>query len=355
MRRVIALVLALLAGSAFAQGAGPLFGPKKPPLYKEQELDRRFKFSKVHTMLKSGNVPGIPCLQLTGALLVALGELAPYLHKRDENFVLDPSLLQSFSAQMDSPRFPGTMYLSAMVRRVLIDGKMPREWLTTAASINQSVQIIDIARLRYLADGVRHVDSAYFTFDVFLKRFNTEVGSATSASATTASMGFRDNYLDREVAWGALTLVDVGPESRAPIKGKRGTMMVEAGGIVAHLKWKEPGEEPFNFQMKGMQGVGALFGETKKFESLITARLVDNQYVDIYSIPKGSRVLVKGRLFEINGDLTKVILRDAFIFQDRDWSQGAMLADPNVMLRCPAAINDVTGSGTYQPGGFGQH
>jgi hypothetical protein len=229
---------------------------------------------------------------------------------------------------------------------------MPREWLTTAASVNQTVQIIDIARLRYLADGVRHVDSAYFTFETFLKRYQTEVGAATSASSGTAGMAFRDTYLDREVAWGGLTLVDVGPEARAPIKGKKGTMMVEAGGIVAHLKWREPGEEPFDLEK--LKGVADMFGHTKKFESLITARLVDSQYVDIYSIPKGSRVLVKGRLFEINGDLSKVVIRDAILFQDRDWSQGAVLADPSVMLRCPAAINDMTGTGSYQPGGFGQ-
>src|SRR3954468_10873592 len=106
MRRA-ALLLALLSGSALAQVGAGLFGGAKPPLFREQELDRRFKFSKVNKMLMGGQVEGMPCLQLTGALFVALGEIAPYLHKKDEKFYLDPTLGQSFSMQMDSQRFPG--------------------------------------------------------------------------------------------------------------------------------------------------------------------------------------------------------------------------------------------------------
>lgn len=365
MRRAIALfaLAALtLSGGASAQIGAGLFGGSKPPLFKEQELDRRFKFSKVNRMLQSGDVEGTPCLQLVGALFVALGEIAPYLHKRDEKFYLDPMLGQSFSMQMDSQRFPGSVFLVAMVRRILIDGRMPREWLVTAANVNQVVGIIDMAKLKSLADGVRFIDSAYFSYDVLRQRRQAEVGAATSAAAGTAAMAFRDAYLDREVTWGGLQLIDVGPEKRAPVKSRRGApaLMVEQGAIVAHLKWTEPAAAQDMFgpdpaaKMGNMPGL-SVFGAPKRASATITAKLVDQQYADIYSLPKGSRVMVKGRLFEMTNDVSQVVIKDALLFQDRDWSRGAVLADPGVMLACPAAVNDVTGVvGAYQPGGFGQ-
>jgi len=105
------------------------------------------------------------------------------------------------------------------------------------------------------------------------------------------------------------------------------------------------------------KGVMSLFGSQKRAKAVITARLLDQQYTDLYALPKGGRVMVKGRLFEMNNDVSQVVIKDALLFVDRDWSQGAILADPNVMLTCPAAVNDVTGAapGAYQPGGFGQH
>lgn len=366
MRRA-ALLLSLLSSTAFAQVGAGLFGGSKPPLFREQELDRRFKFSKVNRMLMGGEVQGNPCLQLTGALFVTLGEIAPYLHKKDEKFYLDPGLGQSFSMQMDSQRFPGSVYLLAMVRRVLIDGRMPREWLVTAAQVNQTVGIIDMAKLKYLADGVQHIDSAYFSYEMLRQRLHDEVGAATTAAAGTAGMAFRDTYLDRQVTWGGLQVMDVGAERRAPIKGRKNgpAMMVEQGGIVAHLQWTEPAPDnpflmapaPSGNVPKGMPGgVASLFGPTKRAKAIITARLLDQQYTDLYALPKGGRVMVKGRLFEMNNDVSQVVIKDALLFVDRDWSKGAILADPNVMLTCPAAVNDVTGTaGTYQPGGFGQH
>jgi len=68
---------------------------------------------------------------------------------------------------------------------------------------------------------------------------------------------------------------------------------------------------------------------------------------------------INGRIHTMdpqNRVVSQIVIRDAVLFQDRDWSQGAILADPGTMLMCPAAVNDVTGSaGVYQPGGFGQH
>jgi hypothetical protein len=349
----------LLSGSASAQIGAGLFGGSKPPLFREEELDRRFKYSKVNKMLMSGNVEGTPCLQLAGSLFVTLAEIAPYLHKKDEKFYLDPMLGQSFAMQMDSQRFPGSVYLLAMVRRVLIDGRMPREWLTAALKVNEVVQIIDIAKLKYLTDGVRHIDNAFFSFDVLRQRRATEVGAATSAAAGTAAMAFRDVYVDRQVTWGGLQLIDVGPERRTPLKGKRGPLLVEQGGVVAHLLWTEPGPNQPDLAMPGasnMPSVTAIFAPPKRVTAVITARLLEPQYADLYSLPRGSRVMVKGRLFEMSNDLSQIVLRDSYLFMDRDWSQGAVLADPGTMLQCAAAVNDVTGTaGAFQPGGFGQH
>jgi len=364
MRRA-ALLFALLSSTALAQVGAGLFGGSKPPLFREQELDRRFKFSKVNRLLMSGQVEGNPCLQLTGALFVSLGEIAPYLHKRDEKFYLDPALGQSFSMQMDSQRFPGSVYLLAMVRRVLIDGRMPREWLVTAAQVNQTVGIIDMAKLKYLTDGVQHIDSAYFSYEMLRQRLHDEVGAATTAAAGTAGMAFRDTYLDRQVTWGGLQVMDVGAERRAPIKGRKNgpAMMVEQGGIVAHLQWQEPvpdnplfGPDPVKLPKMPGNMSSSIFGQQKRAKAVITARLLDQQYTDIYALPKGGRVMVKGRLFEMTNDVSQIVIKDALLFSDRDWSKGAILADPNVMLMCPAAVNDVTGTaGAYQPGAFGQH
>ena len=46
-------------------------------------------------------------------------------------------------------------------------------------------------------------------------------------------------------------------------------------------------------------------------------------------------------------------MRDALLFQDRDWSQNAALADPNAVAACPVAFNELTGMAPIQPGGFG--
>ena len=45
--------------------------------------------------------------------------------------------------------------------------------------------------------------------------------------------------------------------------------------------------------------------------------------------------------------------RDALIFEDRDFSRGVYLGDPNAVAACPLAINELTGVAPVQPGGFG--
>ena len=86
----------------------------------------------------------------------------------------------------------------------------------------------------------------------------------------------------------------------------------------------------------------------------ITARLADKQFVNLDQVPKGTRMLVRRRLWEYKKGITDVEVRDALLFQDRDWSQGALLADPNATAACPVAFNELTGMAPSQPGGFGQ-
>ena len=86
----------------------------------------------------------------------------------------------------------------------------------------------------------------------------------------------------------------------------------------------------------------------------ITARLAPQQYLDLSRIPKGTRLMVRGRFWGFKKALQDVELRDALIFQDRDWTQGATLVDPNAVARCPLAVNDLTGAAPQQPGAFGQ-
>jgi hypothetical protein len=86
----------------------------------------------------------------------------------------------------------------------------------------------------------------------------------------------------------------------------------------------------------------------------VTARLQDKQYLDLSRVPKGSRMLVRGRLWDFKKAVTEVELRDVLLFQDRDWAQGALLANPEVISACPFAVNELTGAAPSQPGGFGQ-
>jgi len=327
---------------AFAQ-ADVFFGTGKPPGYTELDLDRRFAKSRVAQGLSKGT-DQLECVQLLGGLLTVLAETAPTLHKRDENFYLDPTLVQALNLQLTTPQFPGNAYLSLMVRRVLIDGKLPSEWLRVAQSLNAQVRIIDLAKLQFLADGVQPVDSFFFTFAALRDRYEIEVKRANSTARDTALLAFRDAYLDRNVAWGGLTLIDIAPPKKK--KGKK-ARAEEEDVLIARLQYVEP-------QSQSDSLMPAILGQTKKAKPIIVeARLAPDQYVDLTRLPKGTRLLVRGRFWEMQDDLGVLELRNALLFEDRDWSRGTVLADPAAIARCPMALNDLTGVAPVQPGGFG--
>lgn len=354
------LALLLLGTPAFAQD---FFGSGKPPLFKEEDLDRRFARSRIGRMMNDGT-ENTDCLQVIGALFTVLSEVAPSLHKRDETFSVDPVLLQALQLQVTNPRFPGAAYLTAMVRRVQLDRKLPDAWLQTAAKINDRVQIIDVSKLAFLNDGLQLIDSYAFTLDALRAQHELQVKRATTMS-TTSDREFRDRFLDREIAWNKLRLLDIVPETRScpkssfnPKKKNRVTSRRLSAGtsFVACLEPIPPKQDDdvmkFNVSMAKVLGA-----KPKPPSVLIRAKLADKQYIDLEKLPEGAPVLVRGRFWDMNKAVTDLEVREALLFVDRDWSQGAVLADPNAVARCPAAINELTGtaSGVMQPGGFGRH
>jgi hypothetical protein len=346
LKRLAFTLFALLwSAPAWAQ-KGLFFADGNPVVFREEEADRRFKKTRIYKALNEGtNDPN--CVQLLGGLLTALGEAAPFLHRRDANFSVDPYVLGAVQSQLSVNGFPAGNYLNAMVRRVLIDKKMPDGWMVTAERINPVVRIIDLAKLKYMNEGTKPIDSFYFTLGALRDRWDLEVLKANSLVRTDVAEEFRDSYLDRDVAWGGATLIDFKleealPETPAPGKKKK----YVPDHMIAYLEWTPPA--PSSEKM-------VVFAHTPGAEKpiRITAELHPRQYLQLASVPKGKRLLVKGRFWEMNKAISAIEMRDVLLFEDRDWSRGILLADPNAVAACPLLVNELTGVAPIQPGGFG--
>ncbi|WP_257456301.1 hypothetical protein [Archangium lipolyticum] len=344
---LLALVLGLFSLPAAAQPEVFFGAGNDVPNIKEEDFDRRFLKTGLYKALAQGtNDPG--CTQLLGGLLTLLGETAPMLHKRDENFYLDPMLVQALNTQLSTQRFQGSAYMVAMVRRVLIDHKLPPDWMKTASTLGPVVGIIDVGKLRFLSEGLQPIDSFFLTLPALRERYEIEVRRANATAAGSAEKLFRENYLDRQVAFGNLELIDVRIEKpkKKPKKRKGEPVEEEPPTAVARMVWYPPDPNAGQLNIYGTP--------TKPPMVNITARLAQQQYLDLSRIPKGTRLMVRGRFWAFKKAVDDVELRDALIFQDRDWSQGAILADPNAVARCPFATNDLMGAAPVQPGAFGQ-
>ena len=344
MRRTSFVLCLALALPAFAQKE-VLFRPgKEDLLFKEQDVDRRFKKSKLGKALYTGT-DDPNCLQLIGGLFTALAEIGPYFHRRDENFTLDPVLLEAVQTQLSTQAFPAAPVLLSMVRRVLIDKKVPDEWLALATAINPQVRIIDLGKLKMLNEGIKQVDSFLFTLPVLRDRYIVEVVAANSAVTSDVASAFRDSYIDRQVAWGGAILVDAGLNKKK--KAKKGEKFDPNAleQIIAVLEWvpPDPNDREINFFRKPAE---------KPVPIRIYAKLLPKQYLDLERLPRGKRLIVKGRFWEMNLSVTEVEVRDALLFEDRDFSRGVWLGDPNAVAQCPLAINELTGVAPVQPGGF---
>ena len=350
---LLALVLCLSSLPAAAQPE-VFFGPGTDvPNIKEEDFDRRFLRTGVYQALVQGtNDPN--CAQLLGGLLTLLGETAPLLHKRDENFYLDPLLVQALNTQLSTPRFQANAYMVAMVRRVLIDRKLSPNWFQTAADLGPLVLTIDVGKLRFLSEGLQPIDSFFLTLPALRERYEIEVRRANATAARSAEKMFRESYLDRQVAFGGLELIDLDiekPKKKKAPKKRKGQPIVEEEEpetpvAVAKMVWY-----PFPAEENEINP----FGTPKKRPSVnITAKLAPQQYLDLSRIPKGTQLMVRGRFWGFKKAVDEVELRDGLIFQDRNWSQGNVLADPNAVARCPLAVNDLMGAAPVQSGAFGQ-
>ncbi len=343
--RPIAFILCLAVGfPALAQKEVYFREGSEELIFKEQDVDRRFGKTKLGKALYAGT-DDPNCIQLIGGLLAALAETGPYFHRRDENFTLDPVLLEAVQTQLSTPSFAAASYLLAMVRRVLIEKKLPDAWLALAMAINPQVKIIDVGKLRMMNEGIKQVDSFLFTLPTLRDRYIVEVVAANSAVTSDVAAAFHDTYVDREVAWGGLTLVDAGLNKKK--KAKKGAKFDPNAmeEIIAVLEWvpADPNDRELNFFRKVAE---------KPVPIRIFARLRPRQYLDIERLPRGKRLIVKGRFWQMNRTVTEVEVRDALLFEDRDFSRGVLLGDPNAIAECPLAINELTGVSPVQPGGF---
>lgn len=338
-----ALLLVLIALPSFAQKE-EIFGSGKPPNYREEKMDSRFKKSKLAKLLDSGT-DDPACVQLLGGLFVALGEIAPVLHKRDENFTLPPELQGAVQTQLTTQGFPAVAYLVAMVRKVMIDKRLSDEWLATAQALNKKVKLIDLAKLKMINEQILLADSAYFTIPLLKERYTVEAVNANSAVTTDVIGAFRDTYLDRDVAWGGATLLDIGVNQPKGKGKKKRYRDAEAEELVAVLEWipQDPRMNQLNLLAQAPVKVDPV---------RIWVRLQSKQYSDIEKFHRGQRVMVKGRFWEMTKNLSELEVRDGLIFDDKDWSGGVLLGRPEDVARCPVAINELTGTASQQPGGF---
>lgn len=341
MKRFLAAAIVTASGPALAQ-ADVIFGNGRAPVFVNEEIDKRYLKSRVHKALVNGTQDP-NCATLLGGLLTVLAETAPTLHKRDQNFYLDPHLVRTLQTEMTSPRFPAVAYVSAMVRRVMIDGKLPAEYLQMGSQLASRVLALDVGKLRYLADGVRPIDSFLFTPDVLRERYDVEVVRANSAAAPGAFKAFQDSYQDRDIAWSGVTLVDVKPAPRLKKDDDDGA------ALMAHLEYRPPQKRDESGNWRNL-----LKGSDKTPALKMTARLAADQYVDVTRLPKGMRLTVRGRLWTIGKGLKNLEIREGLLFEDRDWSKGSHLIDATAVHKCPLAVNDLAGQAPRQPGGFGQ-
>ncbi|MBS2032081.1 MAG: hypothetical protein JST54_29550 [Deltaproteobacteria bacterium] len=349
LRTVAGLVVMLGAAPAFAQVVDPeLFGDGKPPVYREEDGDRRFLKTQIYAALAQPPKDE-SCRRILATLLVAYSDALPYLHRKDQNFYVDPELLQSLNRSIVTPDFPATAFLASMVRRTLIDKKVPPEWLQSAELYRtQLAAPISTARMKLDSESVGLIDSFSFTVPALLDRYAREVKLAPSVAVDAAEDKFRDKYMDRDIAWGGLLLWDVAKQAppEPPKKSKKS-------------KKKPAAEEPPPVDLPTWAIVGFPLGQPKPPvpgvpgsgqvpQLQIRARLVDNQSVDLTKLVRGTRVLVKGHLWDIGPNMEYVEVRDASIFPDADWRSWPSLATPRDVANCDIAVNDLSPYG-YTP------
>lgn len=357
--------LALLAGLAlFAPSRAPaqvvdpeLFGDGKLPTYREEETDRRFLKTAMKASLDQ--LPSdMACKKVVATLLTAYADALPYLHRKDQNFFVDPALLATLDRTASGPDFPARAYLAAMIRHTLITKRVPLAWIGAAEKLRKELQVpISAGRMQLFEDGLQPIDSFGFTVPALLDRYAREVKLATSMVSESAEERFRDKYMDRDVAWGGLILHDVFKEEPPPppkptkaTKRKKNEPEPPPPPPPEPLHtWAVVGF-PVVTGSAGIPGVPNSGVQTVQLQ--IRVRLAEEQYVELEKLPRGSRVLAKGHLWDFGPNLAHLELRDGFLFPDPDWSTWAGTATANDVRHCKAAVNDLSPYGQRKtPGG----
>lgn len=334
----------LLADVALAQKEVIFGASKKAPVYRAEAHDQHFRRTKFSQALRKGEIPP-ECVQVVGGMLTLVAETGMQFHKRDENLFLPQPLSDALDTQLSGPKFSGRTYFLSLVREVLIGRRIPGTWVKVAQAIQPSYPALDLGKISYLSKRLEPIDSFHFSLPTLQKQYELEVKRATSVNAESAFANFKDDYTDRVVAWGELVLKDLKMEKPA---GKGGFESYEPPSQIAILNVITP--EPQGGFIAQMP-----FAKKKKKAPVleITARLAEDQYVPLDRLPKGTRVMVRGRVWDFNEGITKVELRDARIFLDPNWNLGATLALAGAVDGCPFAINDLPGLTAKQPSGFG--
>ena len=341
---VAALAVVLTAHSALAQVVDPeLFGDGKAPVFKMEETDRRFTKTGIYAALS--DPPKDPaCRRIVATLLVAYADALPYLHRKDQNFYVDPALLQTLNRTILTPDFPATTFLASMIRKTLIDKKVPPAWRVTAETLRAQLNApIDVSRMQLDAQHITLIDSFSFNMPALLSRYAREVKLATSVAVPQAEDRFRDKYMDRDVAWNGLLLWDVAkelpPEPPKTSKRRRHKKADDAPPPTpAELHtWAITGF-PVGRPPPRIPGTAP----QRAPEVQVRARLQDNQLVDLSKLVRGQPVLVKGHLWDIGPNMSYVEIRDAYIFTDANWSTWPGLATRADVAECAIAVNDLS-------------
>jgi hypothetical protein len=371
MKRLALLLLFLAPDAARAQQGSDFFSAR-PVTYQEKEEDLRFVRSKIAQGLAS--TPKNPaCARVIATLLSAYAEAAPFFHKRDERFWMIPALIRPITTE----RFPGERYLRLMVRRTILDGRAPADWLNTARELKRKYDApIDLSRMKYAVDGPLLIDSVFFGVVPLLNRFREEVALAPSAGMEQALQRFHAKYLDRDVAWWGVTLEDIqslpakalepmeglgkpkGAKTKAsktivipPAKPK--SVLVAAFSIApSYPSNKDPWKYEWGFDPEVVAELSRLqlFESPQPVAPRIMAQLAEKQYRDnIKLIPTQKKYLVRGRLRDLrlepseeSGTTMMIDLSDGVIFDDHDWTAFKSFASGDDVRHCELCIDEVS-------------
>jgi hypothetical protein len=354
MRTLLACLLVLACRPALAQVVDPeLFGDGHLPTYREEETDRRFLKSGIYAAL-SNPPKDAACSRVIASLLVAYADALPYLHRKDQSFYVDPSLLNVLDRTASSDAFPARAFLAEMIRRTMIDKRVPAAWIATSELYRKGLAApIAVEKLKLFSASVQPIDSFTFSVPALLDRYGREVKLAPSVAVDAAEDKYRDKYMDRDVAWGGLILSDIAQEAPPEPPKKKG-----------HKKKEEaPPPEPTELPTWAVLGfpvgkaaptVPGMPGGGGVPMLQIRARLKAEQPLDLTKFVRGQRVMVKGHLWDIGPDMAWVEVRDAVLFQDPDWSTWPGVATAEDVRACPIAINDLSPYGFRQRPGAGQ-